>query len=310
MGKLINGKWIKTSIVTSDESGNYDRLVRTFRDTISQKSARFKPEENRYHLYVSYACPWAQRTLIYRELKSLQKIISVSVVHPDMLEDGWVFDPSFPGATVDHLFDSTFLYENYLRAQGDVTTSVTVPILWDKKLNTVVNNESSEIIRIFNSAFDDLTKNTDDYYPMAYRDEINRFNELIYEPINNGVYKCGFAQTQRAYDQAITELFSALDYLDNHLAGKDFLVGPSLTEADIRLIPTLLRFDLVYVTHFKCNLKRIKDYKNLSRYTKNLYGLPAIKTTTNFDHIKRHYYYSHEMINPFRIIPKGPEEIF
>ena len=310
MGKLINGQWSKQSIVTSGEKGEYARLVRTFRDEISQANDKYLPESNRYHLYVSYACPWAHRTLIYRELKNLTKHISVSVVHPDMLENGWVFDNTFPEATVDHLFDAKFLYENYQRADKEVTTSVTVPVLWDKKTNTIVNNESSEIIRMFNSSFNELTGNIDDYYPMELREEINRFNELIYEPVNNGVYKTGFAKTQDVYDLAVHELFSSLDYLDNHLEGKKFLVGDRLTEADIRLIPTLLRFDLVYVTHFKCNLRRIIDYKNLSRYTRELYDIPAIKNTTNFEHIKQHYYYSHEMINPYRIIPSGPKDIF
>lgn len=310
MGRLINGKWIKTSIVTSDKNGKYERLTRTFRDYVSQNSTKFFPEKNRYHLYVSYACPWAQRTLIYRELKALKDLISISVVHPDMLENGWIFNPIFPGATSDHLFNSTQLSEVYHRAQPDISTSVTVPILWDKKLNTIVNNESSEIIRMFNSEFDLLTGNTDDYYPVELRDQINQFNEMIYESVNNGVYKCGFAKTQDAYNKAVEELFTTLNALDKHLNGKNFLVGEKLTESDIRLIPTLLRFDLVYVTHFKCNLRRIKDYKNLWRYTKNLYDLPAIKLTTNFDHIKRHYYYSHEMINPYRIIPIGPESVF
>ena len=310
MGKLIDGKWVNKSIVTSDEKGRYARLVRTFRNEVSNHSSSFPPEKNRYHLYVSYACPWAHRTLIYRELKNLNNLISVSVVHPDMLENGWVFDSNFPGATEDHLHQSNFLYENYQRADKSVTTSVTVPILWDKVNDTIVNNESSEIIRMFNSAFNEITGNKDDYYPVQLRPEIDRFNELIYEPVNNGVYKSGFAQTQESYDLAVSELFSTLDFLENHLENKNYLVGGQLTEADLRLIPTLLRFDLVYVTHFKCNIRRIKDYKNLSRYTKNLYELKAIKSTTHFDHIKRHYYYSHEMINPYRIIPKGPVEAF
>ena len=245
--------------------------MRTFRDEVSSNGDKYHPESNRYHLYVSYACPWAHRTLIYRELKNLNKHISVSVVHPDMLENGWAFDDSFPGATKDHLFESTYLYENYQRADKEVTTSVTVPILWDKKHNTIVNNESSEIIRMFNSSFNELTGNNDNYYPLEHRDEINRFNELIYEPVNNGVYKTGFAKTQESYDEAVNQLFSTLDFLDQHLEGKKYLVGERLTEGDIRLIPTLLRFDLVYVTHFKCNLKRIVDYKkNLSRYTREL----------------------------------------
>ena len=310
MGRLIDGKWIETSIVTSDQKGSYARLKRTFLDQISTTSTKFKPESNRYHLYVSLACPWAHRTLIYRELKELTNHISVSVVHPDMLENGWAFDNSFDGATIDHANNSKFLYQNYQIAQSDVTTSVTVPVLWDKKTSTIVNNESSEIIRMFNTTFNNLTGNNLDFYPKHLRAEIDYFNNLIYEPINNGVYKCGFAQNQHAYDSAIEDLFKSLDLIDKHLEGKNFLVGEVLTEADIRLLPTLLRFDLVYFTHFKCNVRRIKDYPNLNRYTKNLYQLKAFKETTNFEHIKRHYYFSHEMINPYRIIPKGPEEIF
>lgn len=309
MGKLIDGKWEKRSIVTSDEKGRYNRLKRTFRDEISQ-TGTFKPEKNRYHLYVSYACPWAHRTLIYRELKGLQDVISVSVVHPDLLENGWFFDDSYPGSTIDHLCNAQFLYENYQRADKTVTTSVTVPVLWDKNNNTIVNNESSEIIRMFNTCFDQLTGNSEDFYPQHLQSEIDHFNEIIYEPVNNGVYKTGFAKTQQAYEQAVQQLFSTLDFLDQHLEGKNYLVGDCLTEADIRLIPTLLRFDSVYVTHFKCNIKRIKDHKNLSRYTKMLYKVPAIGYTTNFDHIKRHYYYSHKMINPYRIVPLGPTEPF
>lgn len=309
MGLLIDGKWKKRSIINSDEKGAYDRLPRTFRDVISHNHAKFTPESNRYHLYVSYACPWAHRTLIFRKLKNLEKHISFSVVHPDMLEDGWIFDSSFPAATQDDLYQVKFLREIYQKADPQINTSVTVPILWDKKLHTIVNNESSEIIRIFNTAFNELTGNKLDYYPLELRDEIDLFNERIYHNINNGVYKSGFALTQKAYDQAVNHLFNELEKIETHLEGKEFLVGNQLTEADIRLIPTLLRFDIVYVTHFKCNMKRIKDFKNLSRYTKNLYKIAAIQETTYFDHIKRHYYYSHEQLNPSRIIPKGPENI-
>ena len=307
MGRLINGKWVKTSIVTSDESGKYDRLKRTFLDEIS-KDGEFKPEKGRYHLYVSLACPWAHRTLIYREFKQLQNIISVSVVHPDMLDFGWYFDDSFPGATKDHVNNNDYLFQNYQLAQSNVTTSVTVPILWDKKKHKIVNNESSHIIRFFNDQFNDLTNNGLDLYPLNLQDEINHFNEITYESINNGVYKCGFAKNQNSYDLAVTTLFNALDRLDVHLKDRNYLVGDQLTEADIRLIPTLLRFDAVYFTHFKCNIKRIKDYSNLFRYMKNLYELEEIRKTTNFDHIKRHYFFSHEMINPYRIIPKGPSD--
>ncbi|MBT4763213.1 MAG: glutathione S-transferase family protein [Bdellovibrionaceae bacterium] len=310
MGMLINGKWTKGSIIKSDKKGAYDRQPRSFRDFVSDEHPVFKPESNRYHLYVSYACPWAHRTLIYRRLKGLENHISVSVVNPDMLSEGWVFDDSYPGSTKDHLFHSKRLSEVYLKADADVTTSVTVPILWDKKTNTIVNNESSEIIRMFNKSFNELTGNIEDYYTVEFREQIDFLNEKIYEAVNNGVYRTGFARTQQAYDEAVKSLFSVLGELDDLLETNRYLTGHVITEADLRLIPTLLRFDIVYVTHFKCNIKRIKDYKNLSRYTKELYELPEIKETTNLDHIKRHYYYSHKSINPFRIIPGGPSDIF
>ena len=309
MGKLIDGEWIVKSIITTDDSGAYDRLPRTFLDTIEDAHPIFQPELGRYHLYVSYACPWATRTLIYRQLKDLTDHISVSVVHPDMLEDGWIFDSSFPGATEDHLFRKKFLREIYQKADPSITTSVTVPILWDKKTETIVNNESSQIIRILNTAFNDLTGNHIDFYPQEKRTEIDRLNDMIYNNVNNGVYKSGFALTQSAYDDAVTKLFETLDYLDEHLSHSKFLVDDDITEADLRLIPTLLRFDAVYVTHFKCNIRRIVDYKNLHRYMQDMLEVPAIKDTCNIDHIKRHYYYSHEQINPYRIIPKGPSNI-
>ena len=310
MGKLVNGKWNNGSIVKSDKEGAYDRQPRSFRDFISKDDPIFKPETNRYHLYVSYACPWAHRTLIYRKLKGLEEHITVSVVQADMLDDGWSFNDTYPGATKDHLFGFKYLREVYQKADPQITTSVTVPILWDKKTNTIVNNESSEIIRMFNSSFNELTDNHIDYYPVDKRDDIDKLNEKIYHAVNNGVYKSGFAKTQQSYDKAVTSLFDTLDELEVILENNKYLIGDTITEADLRLIPTLLRFDIVYVTHFKCNKKRIKDYKNLSRYTKELYKLEAIKETTNLDHIKRHYYYSHDTINPYRILPLGPDEIF
>jgi glutathionyl-hydroquinone reductase len=309
MGKLVDGTWKKQSVATTSKTGEYDRIPRSFLDEISEDSKKFTPERNRYHLYVSYACPWAHRTLIYRKLKSLEDIINVSVVSPDMLDEGWVFDDSYLGATNDHLYNLKYLRDIYIKADPTISTSVTVPILWDKKTETIVNNESSQIIRIFNKSFNKLTGHELDLSPEHLLNEIDSYNEKIYEPINNGVYKSGFAKTQDAYDQSVSKLFETLDWLEKDLEGKRFLVGDTLTEADIRLVTTLVRFDLVYYTHFKCNLKRIKDYKNLSNYTKNLYEIPEIKETTNFDHIKRHYYFSHESINPFQIIPKGPLEI-
>lgn len=308
MGKLVNGEWIETSIITSDTSGRYDRQPRTFRDVISPDNPDLQPDSGRYHLYVSYACPWATRTLMYRSLKALENHISVSVVHPDMLEKGWHFATDFPAATGDALYGLNYLHELYQKAQSDVTTSVSVPVLWDKKNHTIVNNESSEIIRIFNTAFNTLTGNSDDYYPEPLRAEIDTWNDEIYHTVNNGVYRAGFAKNQAAYDEAVTKLFDTLDKLERHLEGRRYLVGEQLTEADLRLIPTLLRFDIVYYVHFKTNVRRIIDYKNLSRYTRELYAIDAIAKNHHFDHIKRHYYYSHESINPYRIVPKGPEE--
>lgn len=310
MGKLVAGKWIVQDVITSDKKGAYDRVPRSFLNQISLDNDLFQPESGRYHLYVSLACPWAHRTLIYRQWKQLEEHISVSVVNPDMLDDGWIFDPSFESATIDHLYHCNYLREIYIKADPDVTTTVTVPILWDKKRETIVNNESSQIIRIFNTAFNQLTGNNEDLFPTHLQAEIESWNEKIYESVNNGVYRTGFAKTQAAYDEAVTKLFETLDDLDDHLQQRVFLVGDQVTEADLRLIPTLLRFDSVYFTHFKCNKKRIADYPNLSRYVKNLYAIPAIKDTTNLEHIKRHYYYSHESINPFRIVPAGPDDIF
>lgn len=310
MGKLIEGKWNVSSIITSGTDGSYEREERTFRDTISDDHPRFRPQSSRYHLYVSYACPWAHRTLITRSLKKLENHIDVSVVHPDMLENGWTFASDFEGATGDQLYQKQYLYEIYQKADSSVTTSVTVPVLWDKVHQTIVNNESSEIIRIMNVAFNSLTGDDQDFYPPSLRDKIDTINDEVYNNINNGVYRAGFAKKQKAYEQAVNNLFESLDHIENILKSNRFLMGEIFTEADIRLIPTLLRFDIVYFTHFKCNLRRIKDYPNLSRYMKDLYGLNAIRSTTYFDHIKRHYYYSHESLNPCRIIPLGPDKIF
>lgn len=307
MGKLVDGQWVNGGIVSSDPKGAFARVPRTFRENISRDHTIYKPESNRYHLYVSYACPWAHRALIYRSLKGLEKHISVSVVHPDMKEMGWSFDDSFEGATGDSLFGVNHIYQIYQKTQSDISTSATVPILWDKNTNSIVNNESSEIIRTFNSSFSALTGNTADYYPEKHRHQIDKLNELIYHNVNNGVYRAGFAKTQPAYDEAVKGLFDALGKLEDILEDNRFLLGNDLTEADIRLIPTLIRFDLVYHIHFKCSFKRIKDYKNLSRYTNELFAMEAIRNTTNFVHIKRHYYFSHESINPYRIIPYLPE---
>jgi len=310
MGKLIDGKWEKADVATTNKEGGYDRIPRSFLDTISPGHSKFKPEKDRYHLYVSYACPWAHRTLIMRELKDLNSFIGVSVVSPDMLDEGWTFETDFAATTGDKLFNKNFMREVYVLADPKVTTSVTVPVLWDKENKTIVNNESSEIIRIFNTAFNELTGNQLDFYPEALRSKIDEVNELVYHNINNGVYKSGFAKTQSAYDENVSKLFESLDRIEEMLEGNDYLVGNTFTEADIRLVTTLLRFDPVYHGHFKCNRKRIKDYQNLSRYTAKLYSMNAIKSTTNFEHIVRHYHYSHDKINPYRIIPIGPETMF
>ena len=311
MGHLKNGQWHNDEVATSNDKGEFDREKSVFRETISKDSDQFQPEKDRYHLYVSYACPWAHRTLITRKLKALEDIISFSVVHPHMLEHSWTFDDSFEGSTGDPLYNRKYLYQIYQKHDPKITTKVTVPVLWDKKQEKIVNNESSEIIRIFNTAFNELTSSLVDLYPTQHREEIDEVNELTYEPINNGVYKTGFARNQQAYDKALDELFSHLDLINQRLEGKDYLVGDQLTEADIRLITTLLRFDAVYYTHFKCNKKHIYEFNNLKKYTMNLYNnFDAIRETTNIAHIKEHYYYSHEFINPNRIVPKGPELFF
>lgn len=309
MGKLVDGQWVKGSLINSDDEGAYDRVPRSFHDTISGDHDHFIPQSGRYHLYVSYACPWAQRALIVRKLKDLEDHITVDVVHPHLLEHGWSFASDFPGATGDSLYKADYLYQIYQLADPDISTTATVPILWDKQSKTVVNNESSEIIRIFNSAFNALTGNEDDFYPEPLRQEIDQWNEKIYHNVNNGVYRAGFAIKQKAYERAVTALFAVLDELDQHLEGRDYLVGDQLTEADIRLMTTLLRFDVVYNTHFKCNIRRLVDYPNLSRYARALYQLDAVQSTTNFEHIKQHYYYSHPEINPHRIVPVGPDKI-
>jgi len=307
MGQLIDGVWVKGSVSANDQKGNFKRASSVFRNKISSNHPKYLPETNRYHLYVSYACPWAHRTLIFRKLKNLENHISVDYVHPDMLEMGWSFEKNFPGTSGDSLHNKRYVHEIYQLSDKDISTKATVPILWDKKTRTIVNNESAEIIRIMNDAFNDITKNKDDYYPEKFRDQIDFINDTIYENINNGVYRSGFSKTQNSYEEAVKNLFTSLDMVNDILEGRDYLVGDILTEADIRLVPTLIRFDCVYYFHFKCNLKKISEYKNISRYLRNLFEEDAIKSTTNFEHIKRHYFYSHENINPFRIIPIGPE---
>ncbi|WP_417878699.1 glutathione S-transferase family protein [Vibrio sp.] len=302
MGKLVEGVWQDVWYDTKSSGGKFVREDAGFRNWIENKpGATFQPESGRYHLYVSLACPWAHRTLIMRELKGLTDHIDVTVVSPDMLENGWEFSQPEP------LFGFTKLHQIYTQAKSDYSGRVTVPTLWDKKTNTIVSNESSEILRMFNSEFNDVTGNTDDYYPQELRSEIDQWNEFIYPNINNGVYKTGFATSQQAYEEAFDRLFEGLDKVEQHLSQSKYLVGEQITEADWRLFTTLIRFDAVYVGHFKCNLKRIVEYPNLYRYMKALYQVPGIKSTVSFEHIKRHYYFSQKSINPTQVVPKGPE---
>ncbi|MBC7157343.1 MAG: glutathione S-transferase family protein, partial [Rhodobacteraceae bacterium] len=266
----------------------------------------FAAASGRYHLYIAYACPWAHRTLIFRALKGLNAHIGLSVVHPDMLDDGWSFATDYPGTTGDRLHGAAFLRDVYTRAVPDASGRVTVPVLWDRERETIVSNESSEIIRMFNSAFDGMTGNTDDYWPEDLRAAIEPVNARIYDTVNNGVYKAGFATTQAAYDEAVHALFDSLDWLEDRLSRSRYLMGERLTEADWRLFPTLIRFDPVYHLHFKCNRRRLIDYPNLWAYTRELYQWPGVRETVNFDHIVRHYHYSHDSINPHRIIPINP----
>lgn len=307
MGHLQNGTWVDQWYDTKSTNGAFVRSTSGFRNWITPDGASgYKAESGRYHLYVSHACPWAHRTMIFRALKSLNDHISVSVVHPDMMSDGWTFDTNFDGATGDTLFGLPYARDIYTKAVPDVSGRVTVPILWDKETNTIVSNESSEIIRMFNSAFDDVTGNTDDYWPEAQRDAIEEVNSRIYSDINNGVYKSGFATTQSAYDAAVATLFDALDWAEDRLGQSRYLMGDQITEADWRLFTTLVRFDAVYHLHFKCNRKRIIDYPNLWGFTRDLYQTQGVAETINMAHIVRHYHFSHETINPHRIIPINP----
>lgn len=313
MGVLVDGEWQNTWYDTSASGGKFERSAAKFRNWVTEDGsagisgeAGFPAQSGRYHLYVSYACPWAHRVLIFRTLKGLQDHISVSVVHPDMLEDGWTFDTDFNGATGDTLAGGKYARDIYLKAAPKFSGRATVPILWDIQKNTIVSNESSEIIRMFNSAFDPVTGNEDDYWPLALRDQIEALNDRIYNTVNNGVYQAGFATSQDAYEGAVYPLFDSLDWIESNLSKNRYLTGSKLTEADWRLFTTLVRFDLVYHLHFKCNRKRIIDYPNIWAYTRELYQIPNIADTVHFDHIVRHYHYSHNMINPNRIIPINP----
>jgi len=314
MGLLVDGKWQDKWYDTSSTGGAFKRSEAQFRNWITADGSAgpsgkpgFRAESGRYHLYVSLACPWAHRTLIFRNLKGLENHITVSVVHPDMLDEGWTFETDDHGATGDPLFGSSHAHQIYTQADPAYTGRVTVPILWDKTQNTIVSNESSEIIRMMNSAFDEITGNQDDYWPEELREPIEAVNTRIYNTLNNGVYKCGFATTQAAYDAAIIPLFDTLEWLEDLLSQHRYLLGDHLTEADWRLFTTLIRFDPVYHLHFKCNRKRLIDYPNLWAYTRELYQRPGVAGTVGMQHIVRHYHYSHETINPSRIVPINPE---
>ncbi|MEX0305523.1 MAG: glutathione S-transferase family protein [Leisingera sp.] len=314
MGLLIDGKWHDKWYDTKSTGGAFKRSESQFRNWITADGSAgpsgqggFKAESGRYHLYVSLACPWAHRTLIFRKLKELEEHISVSVVHPDMMDEGWTFETDANGATGDTLFSSTRMHQIYTRADAGYTGRVTVPVLWDKQQNTIVSNESSEIIRMFNAAFNEITGNDDDYWPEELREPIEAVNSRVYSTINNGVYKCGFATTQEAYDTAVEPLFESLDWLEDLLSQHRYLLGERITEADWRLFTTLLRFDPVYHVHFKCNRKRLIDYPNLWAYVRELYQWPGVAETVGMQHIVRHYYYSHDTINPHRIIPINPD---
>jgi putative glutathione S-transferase len=313
MGLLQDGKWVDQWYDTKSTGGNFVRTTTQFRNWVTADGSAgptgtggFKAESGRYHLYISLACPWASRTLIMRALKGLEDHITISVVHPLMLENGWTFEEG-DGVIADTELNKDYLYQVYLAAQPNYSGRVTVPVLWDKKTKTIVNNESAEIMRMFNTAFNDLTGNTDDYYPEDLQADIDAMNDFVYPSINNGVYKAGFATSQTVYEKEVKALFEALDKLEALLSSQNYLVGNTFTEADIRLFTTLVRFDAVYYGHFKTNIRRLVDYPNLWAYTKRIYNMPGIAETVNFDHIKQHYYGSHKTINPTGVVPVGPD---
>ena len=316
MGILREGKWQDKWYDTASTDGAFKRQDSQFRNWITPDgrpgptgTGGFEAEKDRYHLYVSLACPWAHRTLIFRQLKGLEELVSVSIVEPLMLENGWEFS-SADSHRMDDLYAAKYLYEIYLNASADYTGRVTVPVLWDKKQETIVSNESAEIIRMFNSAFNHLTGNSRDYYPAGLRNEIDQWNDIIYTTVNNGVYRAGFATSQAAYEQAYSELFDTLDRLDSTLDRRRYLTGDQITEADWRLFTTLVRFDAVYFGHFKCNRSRISDYPNLSGYVRDLFQQDRVADTVDLPYIKQHYYGSHRTINPTGVIPLGQEPDF
>lgn len=308
MNMLVDGEWRTDAFQLRNEDGTFERQPTTFRDWIrDDEDAQFPVESGRYHLYVSYACPWAHRTLVVRALKGLEEAISVSVVDPFRDEDGWQFTPEKEGCTADTVNGASYLRELYQRADPDVTCRVTVPVLWDKTEETIVNNESREILRMLNTEMDSLATRDVDLYPEGYRDEIDRIIDDIYEPINNGVYRAGFASSQAAYDEAVDDLFDALAHWDSVLADQRYLAGDRLTEADVCMFTTLVRFDHVYHTHFMCNRKFIHQYDNLWPYLRELYQLPGVGETVDMGHIKEHYYTTHPEVTPTRIIAVGPD---
>ena len=299
MGLLVDGQWHDRWYDTKASNGRFVREEAQFREQIGD--SRFPAEADRYHLYISHACPWAHRTVIMRHLKGLESLIPVTAVSPDMLDQGWEYDQPEPN------YGYRKHHQLYTRAKADYSGRVTVPVLWDTREHTIVNNESAEILRIFNQSFDALTGNRSDFYPDKLRTQIDHWNDLIYPSVNNGVYRAGFATTQEAYEEACTTLFQTLEQLEQRLADTPYLTGDYLTEADIRLFTTLIRFDPVYVGHFKCNIKRISDLPNLWDYTRAIYQFEGIADTVDFEQIKRHYYYSHGQINPTRVVPAGPD---
>jgi putative glutathione S-transferase len=306
LGLLIGGKWVSER-EQEDSQGKFIRPVTTFRNKITADgSSGFKAEAGRYHLYISWACPWAHRTAIMRKLKGLEDVISMSVVHPEIYENSWEFSSTDPGCIPDTVNNTNALWEIYLKADPSYEGRVTVPVLWDKQTNKIVNNESREIIRMLDTEFGELAKSEVNFYPEDLRAVIDKTIDEIYQPINNGVYRAGFATTQTAYEEGLTDLFNALDHWDEVLGKQRYLCGDRITEADWCIFTTLLRFDVVYYGHFKCNIRHIWDYPNLWNYFKELYQVPGVKETCNIDHIKRHYYKSHNKINPTRIVPKGP----
>lgn len=304
MNQLVDGEWRTDTYESTDQDGTFERQETSFRERIGEE---FPADTGRYHLYVSSACPWAHRTLLARSLKGLDEAISVSVVDPFRDAEGWQFTPEKEGCTEDHIHSADYLRELYIRADSDVTARVTVPVLWDTEADTIVNNESEEILRMLDTEFEEYATREVDLYPEGYREKIDEIIDAIYEPINNGVYRAGFAGSQNAYDEAIEDLFSALDQWNSVLADQRYLAGDRLTEADICMFTTLVRFDQIYHTHFMCNAKQIQDYENLWPYLRDLYGTPGVAETVNMVHIKEHYYTTHPDVNPSRIVARGPD---